>query len=185
MKEIIISILNNYLLLFPEERERQSVFLNYLKNHDDFEITDWNNFDGHIVASGFIYAKKDNKFLVLYHNDLKIFLYPGGHIDKEDKNPLAAAKREVIEETGLTKFKLQKITDDLLVPIDIDTHKVEYNDRLNLPEHFHFDFRYLFIVDSIGEVQIDKNESSAYKWINIEELNQGKVTEKLLKIIDN
>jgi len=43
----------------------------------------------------------------------------------------------------------------------------------------------LFIVDSIGEVQIDKNESSAYKWINIEELNQGKVTEKILKIIDN
>ena len=185
MKEIIIKILNNYLLKLSEEKERQAFFLNYLKKHNDMEIADWNNFDGHIVASGFVYAIKDKKFLVLYHNDLKMFLYPGGNIDKKDENPLVAAKREVIEETGLTNFKVQKITDDLLVPIDIDTHKVAYNERLKLPKHFHFDFRYLFIVDSIGEVEIDKNESSAYKWINIEELNQGKVTEKLLKIIDN
>ena len=187
MKDIILNVLNGYLLLFPEEKERQSAFLNYLENHDDFEITDWNNFDGHIVASGFIYAKKENQFLVLYHNDLKMYLYPGGHIDKRDVNPLVAAKREVFEETGLSNLEQLKITDDALMPLDIDTHKVAFNDRLKLPEHVHFDFRYLFMVDSICDIKIDKEETSNYKWINMEQLkndtNYGIITAKIFEIL--
>ncbi len=189
MKDIIRNILNNYLVLFPEEKGRQSEFIKYLENHNELEITDWNNFDGHIVASGFVYAKKDAKFLVLYHKDLKMFLYPGGHIDKEDGNPLVTAKREIFEETGLNNFEQLKITDNALIPIDIDTHKVAYNDRLKLPEHFHFDFRYLFMIDSICDIKIDKEETSNYKWINMEQLNNymnnGIITAKILAIIEN
>jgi len=189
MKDIIFSILNSYLLLFPEEKVRQSEFLKYLENHNELEITDWNNFDGHIVASGFIYAKKDEKFLVMYHNDLKMFLYPGGHIDKKDINPLAAAKREVFEETGLTNFEQLKIADDSLIPIDIDTHKVAFNDRLKLPEHVHFDFRYLFMIDSICDIKIDKEETSNYEWIDMEQLNNdtnyGVITAKIFEILGN
>lgn len=185
MKDIILGVLNDYLLLFPEEKDRQSIFIKYLNSHNNSEITDWNNFDGHIVSSGFIYAKEDKKFLVLYHKDLKMFLYPGGHIDKKDDNPLDAAKREVIEETGITDFEQLKIIDNILVPIDIDTHKVAYNERLKLPEHFHFDFRYLFIVNSICNVIIDKEEADNYKWINMDQLNFGKVTDKIIKLLYN
>lgn len=81
MKNVLVSILKRYLEIFPEEKERQARLLSYLNTHDDNEITDWNNFNGHIVASGFIYSKEDNKFLVLYHKDLNMYLYPGGHID--------------------------------------------------------------------------------------------------------
>lgn len=72
MRDTLLNVLNDYLLLFPEEKERQMKLVNYLQNHNSEQITDWNNFDGHVVAGGFIYAKKENKFLVLYHNDLKI-----------------------------------------------------------------------------------------------------------------
>ena len=144
MKDILLNVLNNYLLLFPEEQQRQITLINYLDSHEDDELTDWNNFDGHIVAGGFIYAKEENKFLVLYHNDLKMFLYPGGHVDSSDANTLEASKREILEETGLTNLEQLKLTEDALIPIDIDTHKIGYNERLNLPEHYHFDFRYLF-----------------------------------------
>lgn len=78
MKNILLKVLKNYLLLFPEEEKRQSVLMNYLNEQKNEEITNWNNFDGHIVAGGFIYAKQEDKFLVLYHNDLKMYLYPGG-----------------------------------------------------------------------------------------------------------
>ena len=64
MIDIILNIVNKYLELFPEEFKRQEKLLDYLKNHNDKEITDWNNFDGHIVATGFIYALKEEKFLV-------------------------------------------------------------------------------------------------------------------------
>lgn len=116
-----------------------------------------------------------------------MYLYPGGHIDKEDKNILEAAMREVREETGISDFKQIKIQNNPLIPIDIDTHKIPYNERLDLPEHYHFDFRYLFVIESIEKITIDQDESSEYKWINMEELKKlshyGMVLEKIEKII--
>ena len=137
--------------------------------------------------SGFIYAKKENKFLVLYHKDLKMYLYPGGHLDNDDINPLEAAKREIIEETGLTNFELLKLNEDKLIPIDIDTHLIGFNERLNLPEHYHFDIRYLFIIDKTEEIKIDAEELGDYQWIDINNLyndpNYGKVASKIESLL--
>lgn len=187
MKDIIIEILNKYLILFPEEKERQLKLEKYLKKFNDEQITDWNNFKGHIVASGLVYSKSEKKFLLLYHNDMKIYIYPGGHIDANDVNPFEAAIREVKEETGLEEFKEINLAQDKLIPIDIDTHIISYNERLNLPEHYHFDFRYLFVVDKISDLKIDESESSDFKWIDINELsnnsNFGKIVDKIKRLI--
>ena len=184
MKDLFLRIITDYLELFPDEKERQSRFIEYVKNHSDEQMIDWNNFEGHVVASGFVYAKKEQKFLVIYHNDMKMYVYPGGHIDSCDKNPLEAAKREVKEETGITDIKEVLVADNELVPIDMDTQLIPYNERLDLPEHYHYDFRYLFTVDSIEEVKIDRSESSNFKWITVEEFgedeNFGKITNKLM-----
>lgn len=59
MKELLLIILNEYLRIFPNEIKRQKELRNFLNNHTDKQITDWNNFDGHVVAGGFIYAKDD------------------------------------------------------------------------------------------------------------------------------
>ena len=88
MKELLLSILNKYLKIFSNETKRQQELVKFLNNHNDDQITDWNNFGGHVVAGGFIYAKEEQKFLLLYHKDLDMFLYPGGHIDNQDNNPL-------------------------------------------------------------------------------------------------
>lgn len=189
MRQQLLNLLEKYLLLFPEEQQRQIDLINYLNSHTDDELTDWNNFDGHIVAGGFIYAKEENKFLVLYHNDLKMFLYPGGHVDSSDVNTLEASKREILEETGLCNLEQLKLTEDALIPIDIDTHKIGYNERLNLPEHYHFDFRYLFMVDKISDIKTDAEELSSYKWISVEELsndqNYGMVANKIKKVLSS
>lgn len=52
MKEIIIDILNKYLNLFPEEK-RKLKLERCINEFKDEQIIDWNNFKGHIVASGF------------------------------------------------------------------------------------------------------------------------------------
>ena len=187
MKNVLITIIDNYLKIFPEEKDRQNKLMTFLSENNNEEIIDWNNFNGHIVASGFIYAKQERKFLVLYHNDLKMFLYPGGHINRDDTTPLIAAKREVKEETGVIDLEVLKISNNELIPIDIDTHIINYNDRLKLPEHYHFDFRYLFLIDKISEINLDIDEVSDYKWISIDELikdfNYGKVATKITRIL--
>lgn len=189
MKNTILNILSNYLELFPEEKTRQSMLKRYIEVHNDIEIIDWNNFNGHIVTGGFIYASKENKFLVLHHKDLDIDIYPGGHIDNTDKNPLEASIREVHEETGIYDLTQLTISNNTLVPIDIDTHKVPYNKRLNLPEHYHFDFRYLFVIDKIEDVKIDAEEASDYKWVDIIEFkndnNYRNVVGKIEQILAN
>lgn len=187
MKDILIDIINKYLKIFPEEQDRQSKIIDYLNIHSNEEITDWNNFNGHIVAGGFIYAREEKKFLVLYHKDLNRYLYPGGHTDKSDINTLETAKREIKEETGLTNLEHLKLSDDELIPIDIDMHIINYNERLKLPEHYHFDFRYLFIIDKISNIKLDSEELLNYKWIDINELkndiNYGVVVDKIEKLI--
>lgn len=174
-------------MLFPNEEEKQKQLKCFLLSHSSEEIIDWNNFDGHVVASGFVYSKENNKFLVLYHKDMKRYVYPGGHVDIKDTNVLEAAKREVFEETGLKDLEQLKLTNDPLVPIDIDTHLIQYNERLNLPEHFHFDFRYLFVIDKISDVKVDGEELSIYKWIDIDELSKdhkyGMIAGKLKKYL--
>lgn len=169
MKSIVENIINKYKILFPNDDI--SVFNDFVNNSSDTEIYDWNNFNGHIVASAFVYARVENKFLVLYHRDLGGYLYPGGHVDSTDLNPLEAAKREIFEETGLSEFEIFKFTDDELIPLEIDTHYIKRNERLNLPMHHHFDFRYLFVVDHICDVVIDLEESGDFKWVDIDELD--------------
>lgn len=182
----LVDLIKRYLEIFPEEKSKQKNVIKFIEENDD--IIDWNNFNGHIVVGGFIYDKRERKFLVLYHNDLKMFLYPGGHIEENDLNILDAVKREIYEETGLLNLRQVKISNNELVPIDIDTHIINYNDRLRLPEHYHFEFRYLFEVDEIKDVILDSEEHECVKWINIEELkndkNYGRVVEKIEKIIN-
>ena len=93
MKKILLNIMSKYLETFPEEENRQEKFVEYIKNHKAEEVVDWNNFDGHIVTGGFIYSKKEKKFLVLYHKDLEMYVYPGGHVYLNDINQFTAACR--------------------------------------------------------------------------------------------
>ena len=188
MKKFIVEkIVKEYLKLYPNEMTRIESLQNYLKSQDENKICDWNNINGHLTAGGFIYSKVNKKFLVLWHKDLKMFLYPGGHCEDFQYCPLDTAKNEVAEETGIKKFNTLNINDNEIVPIDIDIHMIPYNTRINMPEHYHFDFRYLFVVDGVEDIVIDENELSSYKWIDCEELkedaNYGNILNKIEKYL--
>ena len=43
MKETLFNILADYLLIFPEEQERQKQVIEFISNHTIQECTDWNN----------------------------------------------------------------------------------------------------------------------------------------------
>lgn len=186
MKENIQIILNEYLKVFPDEEEKLFLLNRYLKQSIVEEITDWNNQNGHITIGAFVYSQREDKFLVLYHKDLEMYLYPGGHLEKKDKTLISAAKRELKEETGLENLELLKISNKG-IPFDIDIHLIPQNKRVGMPKHYHFDFRYLFLVKDISEINFDKEEFKDYKWILSKELskdkNYGDVINKLNKLL--
>lgn len=167
MREEISKIVEKYLSIYSDEKEKLERLTLFLKEQED--VFDWNNFNGHITVGAFLYSKKEDEFLVLYHKDLMMYLYPGGHIDESDSTPLIAAMRELREETGLDNIVNYSICDNELVPIDIDIHMIDYNERLNLPAHYHFDFRYLFIIDEKVNIKVDKTEIKDYRWISFDE----------------
>ncbi|MCI9434150.1 MAG: hypothetical protein HFI86_02580 [Bacilli bacterium] len=43
-----------------------------------------------------------------------------------------------------------------------------------MPEHYHFDFRYLFLLENLSDILIDKDEFKDYKWISSRELEKDK-----------
>ena len=54
----------------------------------------------HFTASAVVLDDAD-RVLLVHHNKLNLWLYPGGHVDPNE-DPAQAALREVAEETGIT-----------------------------------------------------------------------------------
>lgn len=185
MKENIAVIINNYLKVFPNEKERLALVSDFLLSSDENDLIDWNNYKGHLTASAIVYSKNEDSFLVLHHKDLNMYMYPGGHIDSNDKSLLEAALRELYEETGLSDLELYSVMEGKNIPLDIDTHIIPFNERVNMKEHYHFDFRYLFLVNEPCEVKIDKSECSSYKWISSNDLIEDEVFSVIVKKIKN
>lgn len=182
MVEQIRSIVDKYVEIYPLEKDKLEKLYEYLNIEQD--VFDWNNFNGHITVGSFVYDKVADKFLVVYHKDLKMYLYPGGHVDKNDRDTLKAAIRELEEETGLKDLDNYLAGNDELVPFDIDIHKIDYNERLDLPSHYHFDFRYIFLLEKQEDINIDKDEIKDYRWISYEEFINNKEFGKIVNKLD-
>ncbi len=91
------------------------------------------------------YIVEENKFLLLFHKKHQKWLPPGGHLE-ENETPSEAAKREVLEETGL---EIEFITQENLWVDEWNAKSIErpYSCLLeqipalgDQPAHEHIDF---------------------------------------------
>jgi 8-oxo-dGTP pyrophosphatase MutT (NUDIX family) len=92
---------------------------------------------GHFTASAFILSPDRSELLLILHAKLGRWLQPGGHVDPDDRDLVAAALREVREEVGLVELELLPPA-----PFDLDVHDIPV--RKDEGSHQHFDVRYLF-----------------------------------------
>lgn len=90
---------------------------------------------GHLTASGFVLSPDRDALLLIHHAKLGRWLQPGGHVEPEDESLEAAARREVVEETGLADFSS-------LGFFDLDLHEIPA--RADQPTHGHYDVRFAF-----------------------------------------
>ena len=109
---------------------------------------------GHLTASAFVLSPEGSRLLLVRHSKLGFWVQPGGHVDPGDGDVLAAARREVAEESGLTG----------LVPVlpgifDVDVHA--FPAAGDEPAHAHLDVRFLFraagaeLMPGPGEDEVD------------------------------
>ncbi|MCB9228182.1 MAG: NUDIX hydrolase [Deltaproteobacteria bacterium] len=120
---------------------------------------DRNTFPAHFTASAFIINGQDpSTFLLLQHRKLGIWIQPGGHCDG-DSDVLAAAVRELAEETGLKNISL--FSDGIF---DLDIHSIPATSKE--PEHEHFDIRFCFIAQNPEELSCN-DESTDAGWFSL------------------
>ena len=128
---------------------------------------------GHITASALVVDKNLTQCLMTFHKKLHKWLQLGGHADG-NSNIAQVALQESREESGIFPIHFLSLENfpniiniDQAIPFDLDIHFIPKNK--NVPEHYHYDFRYLMLAT-------EKNffispESLDLKWISIHEIS--------------
>ncbi len=118
---------------------------------------------GHFTASAFVLAPDGNALLEVHHVKLGRWLQPGGHVEPGDESLAAAARREVLEETGLGDLAPEPGAPE---PFDLDIHPIPAH-RAE-PAHLHFDVRFLFRSGSV-EARAGP-EARAIRWTPLDQV---------------
>ena len=126
---------------------------------------------GHFTASGFVVSPDGGSLLLIHHGKLHRWLQPGGHIESEDSTVEAAARREVVEETGVGDLR---ILDAALVRID--AHEIP--GRGSEPAHVHIDLGIGFQAGTHDIGPID--EVIEARWVAFDDLGTYEVDDALM-----
>jgi 8-oxo-dGTP pyrophosphatase MutT (NUDIX family) len=116
---------------------------------------------GHITCSGMVFVPDGGRILVVHHRRLERWLLPGGHVEPSDISINAAARREVIEETGATLEEFSFLA-------GADVHGIP--GKGHEPYHLHHDLLFRFHALS-DEIQVSE-ESHAVAWCSPAEFDR-------------
>lgn len=170
MLPLIKHLFETYTSLYPEELFpvlEQQIY------DTEQDITSRKNFTGHVVADGCVIDPKNKRILMIHHVTHKQWFTPGGHIESEDSHPAEAARREVLEETGVkADFVLDENKEPLL--LHIDSHIIPASEKKQEPQHWHHAMTFLFLADSTLLLPDNKDDGIAScQWMDIEKALQN------------
>lgn len=135
---------------------------------------------------------KDGKVLLLWHEKLGIWLYPGGHVERNE-TPQETAVREAEEETGMkiritnpdkkeSQTMKSKEASELPRPFLILHERVPYKTG----EHEHFDMVYLAKLQSANEEKrLGEGEAKKMGWFGKKEIKSLKTFGNVRWVLNN
>src|ERR1700756_5030854 len=131
-----------------------------------------------ITTSAWIVRFENNvpKVLVHMHRKHNKLMQVGGHIEI-DETPWQTLDHELLEESGysLSELKVLQPTENIPVvdmaivhpvPVISNTHKISES-------HYHSDYGYAFVADSLPKNLPAEGESQDIRWLTIEELEDA------------
>lgn len=165
-------LLEKYNSNYAEELEFRQKMLQLL----EFEPLCYSRelFEGHFTASAFIVNTDCTKTLLVKHRKLNKWLQPGGHCDGE-QNLLKVAIKEANEETGISNFESNSEI------FDVDIHIIP--ERKGVPEHLHFDVRFLLIAIEAEELKIS-DESIDLQWIPLDQIENFNPEPSIMRMVN-
>jgi len=164
MKEKLRKLIQDFKPFNEQEAKDKEVFLKYIDEFDD--VLTRNNEFGHFTSSAFIVNPARTKILMVHHNILDSWAWPGGHVDGES-DFLSVALRETREETSVENP--QPVSNDIFV---IDTLPVpgHFKKGKYVPAHTHLDVGYLLEVDEGETLHDQADENTGVKWFLMSEV---------------
>jgi ADP-ribose pyrophosphatase YjhB (NUDIX family) len=138
----------------------------------------------HFTASALIIDEE--KVLLVYHKQLDVWLYPGGHIEA-DENPEEALLREVREETGL-QIEILGEKDETLSDkaVDVSALHIPYAMLCELVgDHYHNDIIYLCrVVGKSDKFTHNPKESDEIGFFELKDLNDIKLFPNFKRLLE-
>jgi 8-oxo-dGTP pyrophosphatase MutT (NUDIX family) len=129
---------------------------------------------GHVTASGLVLSADGDALLLVFHARLRRWLQPGGHVEPSDASVLEAARREVLEETGV-------VVDSKIEPtlVSVDVHEIPA--ARGEPAHRHHDLMFRFVAAEPAGTA--REGGSGTVWAPIDRLDEFGVDEPLRRAV--
>lgn len=129
---------------------------------------------GHLTASGVVLSPDRTRILLVHHRRLERWLQPGGHVEPDDATMMEAARREILEETGVA-------IDQRAAPfvVGIDVHDIPA--ARGEPAHLHHDLAFRFVAASTALTPAA--EVTQVLWCPVGELERYAVDEALSRSV--
>lgn len=131
---------------------------------------------GHFTASTFVLSPDLQSILLIFHGKLHRWLQPGGHVDPEDRDIEAAARREVQEEVGLADLCKVRRWPQIF---DVDVHEIPQ--LRGEPAHAHFDVRFVFAAPSLDFVA--GSDAAGAQWVPLNGVAQLESDASVLRAV--
>ena len=125
------------------------------------------------------FVVRGRRTILLWHNKIKAWLPPGGHIDPGEL-PEEAVLREVLEECGL----VVELVDTGRRAGPLGTVQVLHSPWCVLlediePGHQHIDLIYVARTLDDAEPRIDAREAGRYRWCTAADLQEAEIAEDI------
>ena len=143
----------------PQEKLR-AAFLRHLDDHEDGMWRECRS--AHVTASALVVDPSRSAVLLTLHPKVGRWLQTGGHCEPHDASLAAAARREAVEESGLTEVRL------LPRPAVLDRHDVACGGGRSV----HLDVQYVAVA-AAGALHRRSVESDDLAWFPMSALPEG------------
>ena len=141
-----------------QEAHDKALLLQWLESGRDIYTRE--NAAAHLTASAWVVSPDRQQVLMVYHNIYHSWSWMGGHADG-DRDLLAAAMREVREESGLQEVRLvsERIYSLEILTVDGHEKRGKY-----VSSHLHLNVTYLLEADPAAPVRCKPDENSRVAW---------------------